>query len=954
MRSAGLTVHVRGGCAAVVLVLGLVLGAPSGAEAQAELAGTYVQYLGVAANGVMINAANHSMAYSETGAAPFTCDLYVPGALVEEWTIEGTGTSTFVASNVVGATAITTVTGPTVSGRTITWRGSYVNGTMALQVDQVFTLQAADRHATLDVTLTNTGSTALSNVYYLRNGDPDHGQCNIGTLFETTNDVVRQPPADSNALVVATAGTAPVVTLGMGSHDTRARAHVVPLSLNNTNASGTWNAPNDPGGTLNDVGISVAFRHASLAVGASTTFRLLYVWGPNVATVTSRFDSLGCTADGVPCMSGGAPGLCRSGACCTGCWNGSSCQAGTSAGVCGAGGLVCASCADGNVCTNDVCSAGACSNPPAASGTACDDGQYCTVSDGCNGGGACTGATRNCSDAYTCTTDTCDEAGDRCVSTVTIGCLISGTCRATGAMNPANSCLVCNPVASTSAWSPVVAGTACDDGLFCTVSDACNGTGTCTASPRDCSDAFSCTTDSCDDTADRCVSTVTAGCLIAGTCRAAGAANPSNACLVCDPTATTMAWSPAPSGTTCNDGAYCTVTDRCNGAGTCAGGPRSCSDGLTCTSDICDEAGDRCVSVVSTGCLIGGMCVTDGVANPSNVCQLCNPAVSQTAWSAAPTGGACDDGAYCTLSDACNGAGACTGMARDCSDAFSCTTDSCDETMDACVSTASIGCLVDGMCVSDGEPHPTGPCQSCRAAMSRTAWSSTASGTPCGDPVCAAGVVTSAPTCDGAGVCAPGAAMDCPDGVCVDAFSCTGMCAGDMDCPLTHFCAADMRCAEDLPLGEPCDRMGMCASGFCVDGVCCDGGCDGPCTACNGASTAGACTPHPAATDPEGDCTLPELCDGAGACEVPPMPDGGMADAGADAAMPDGAVPDARRDASRIDGAAAEGSLSVNGSGCLCRVPTGDRDPRGWPGRACLAVLVVLGLLARMSRRRRG
>jgi len=50
-------------------------------------------------------------------------------------------------------------------------------------------------------------------------------------------------------------------------------------------------------------------------------------------------------------------------------------------------------------------------------------------------------------------------------------------------------------------------GTACEDGLYCTVDDACDG-GTCVGpNARDCSDGALCTLDTCDDTLNTCVNT---------------------------------------------------------------------------------------------------------------------------------------------------------------------------------------------------------------------------------------------------------------------------------------------------------------------------------------------------------------------------------------------------------------------------------------------------------------
>jgi hypothetical protein len=50
----------------------------------------------------------------------------------------------------------------------------------------------------------------------------------------------------------------------------------------------------------------------------------------------------------------------------------------------------------------------------------------------------------------------------------------------------------------------------------------------------------------------------------------------------------------AEDGTSCADGRFCTVDDRCE-AGACVGTPRSCDDGDPCTLDSCDEGMARCL-----------------------------------------------------------------------------------------------------------------------------------------------------------------------------------------------------------------------------------------------------------------------------------------------------------------------------------------------------------------------
>ncbi|MCA9517916.1 MAG: choice-of-anchor A family protein [Myxococcales bacterium] len=105
-------------------------------------------------------------------------------------------------------------------------------------------------------------------------------------------------------------------------------------------------------------------------------------------------------------------------------------------------------CSDGNGCTDDLCDpTGGCMNPPSLLGTACSDEDACTLTDQCDGEGACVGVN-----------DVVCEAAD--------ACHVAGTCDpATGACS--------SPAAPDD--------TACDDGDMCT-NDSCQG-GVCVGEP---------------------------------------------------------------------------------------------------------------------------------------------------------------------------------------------------------------------------------------------------------------------------------------------------------------------------------------------------------------------------------------------------------------------------------------------------------------------------------------
>ncbi|WP_437592074.1 kelch repeat-containing protein [Sorangium sp. So ce1000] len=101
------------------------------------------------------------------------------------------------------------------------------------------------------------------------------------------------------------------------------------------------------------------------------------------------------------------------------CTDGDTCQAGACAGAPAVEG---AACDDGNACTDgDTCQAGACAGVPAAEGAACDDGNACTRTDACQAG-ACVGADPVvCVAGDTCLVSLCDPASGQCISALAPG-----------------------------------------------------------------------------------------------------------------------------------------------------------------------------------------------------------------------------------------------------------------------------------------------------------------------------------------------------------------------------------------------------------------------------------------------------------------------------------------------------------------------------------------------------
>ncbi|MBC8293446.1 MAG: hypothetical protein H8E45_09820, partial [Proteobacteria bacterium] len=240
-------------------------------------------------------------------------------------------------------------------------------------------------------------------------------------------------------------------------------------------------------------------------------------------------------------------------------------------------------CDDGNVCTfHDICvssvcsgsnlvtctasdqchdvgtcdpGTGVCSDPVAANGTACDDGDACTQTDSCQAG-VCTG-----SNPVTCT------ASDQCH---TVG--------------------TCNPGTGVCSDPAVGNGTACDDSNACTQSDSCQAGSCAGANPVVCN-----ASDQCHD-----VGTCDPG---TGVCSAPNAANGT----VCD------------DGAFCNAGETCTAGvcggggltdcsgagDQCN-TGSCNETSNACEAVVANEGNACDDGdpattGDQCSAGVCSG-----------------------------------------------------------------------------------------------------------------------------------------------------------------------------------------------------------------------------------------------------------------------------------------------------------------------------------------------------------------
>ncbi|HXC52831.1 MAG TPA: hypothetical protein VN634_18240 [Candidatus Limnocylindrales bacterium] len=178
-------------------------------------------------------------------------------------------------------------------------------------------------------------------------------------------------------------------------------------------------------------------------------------------------------------------------------------------------------------------------DPP---GAPCSDGRFCTVGESCDGLGTCTGGTSPCpeADGDADCAESCDELADACD-------------------------------ASDAEASP------CNDGLFCTATDQCDGRGHCQSWGDPCANAAGDGDSDCSEACDE------------GT----------DACSA-----------PDRDGAPCSDGLACTVGERCL-SGVCApGGLTSCDDSNPCTDEFCAPDGSCLRDYNAIACDDGNACTT--------------------------------------------------------------------------------------------------------------------------------------------------------------------------------------------------------------------------------------------------------------------------------------------------------------------------------------------------------
>jgi hypothetical protein len=247
-------------------------------------------------------------------------------------------------------------------------------------------------------------------------------------------------------------------------------------------------------------------------------------------------------------------------------------------------------CGNGVVDPGEQCDAGSTNGQPGScctlecdfepAGTPCADDDLCNGNETCSAFGQCVpGTPLDCNNHNVCTIDTCAPA---------TGCVHTNVPDDT----PCPDATVCNgaELCKTGICKP---GTAldCNDHKACTT-DSCDSVNGCQNTPitvpggecacpngdSDCDNHNQCDgVEKCDNDGAICRPGTPPSCGTTNPCLIAGCA-PQTGCTT----------TPAPAGTTCDDGDVCSIQDQCVGSA-CGGFDLSCDDGDPCTADACDS-----------------------------------------------------------------------------------------------------------------------------------------------------------------------------------------------------------------------------------------------------------------------------------------------------------------------------------------------------------------------------
>lgn len=250
--------------------------------------GPYGEYHGINYNGLGYIADHEKDGWDvATGAdQPVFCgDYFTPGSPEEGWAIQygdsvyenhatycqgyfGGGWYYDTLPNMPGAN---TVYEDTLGVKTGIWEGILLEDGLDLSIKQITKLQDTALYFTSSIEITNNGATDLTDLYYIRNVDPDQDLDNCGT-FMTYNTIVSNTPASDTVMITAVGGACGCY-FGTIAVDPRARVSYGNFYLSPNKPSEAYEGT-DPysieGAIECDCAVQITYKF-DLAAGETTT-----------------------------------------------------------------------------------------------------------------------------------------------------------------------------------------------------------------------------------------------------------------------------------------------------------------------------------------------------------------------------------------------------------------------------------------------------------------------------------------------------------------------------------------------------------------------------------------------------------------------------------------------------------------------------------------------------------
>lgn len=249
-----------------------------------------------------------------TGSPKYCGDYFVPGAPVEGWQVQ---IGSDVYTNTDNGCYSDEIPGDVTSYAfvdnvyTAEWEGDIV--AHDLHITQTTTLPLDSLFFVTRVLLCNEGTDPIDDVYYERNVDPDQ-ESMLGGGAVTYNEVILNPPADADALVISE-GTLYGCFLGIGARDPNARVTYGHFSTTDGIPSNIWAGSGGyylSGDETNDIANQVTIYVEKIDPGTCACVAFAYIL--NEEDLESALDAtlaaVTVTADEVDITTSGLVSMC--------------------------------------------------------------------------------------------------------------------------------------------------------------------------------------------------------------------------------------------------------------------------------------------------------------------------------------------------------------------------------------------------------------------------------------------------------------------------------------------------------------------------------------------------------------------------------------------------------------------------------------------------------------------